>query len=45
VADDAVFTEKLHANGIVRVNGGVQIIYGNKASLYKTRVREALAME
>lgn len=31
VVDDAEFTEKLEARGIVHVNGGVQIVYGNMA--------------
>ena len=45
VADDGVFTRDLGANGIVHVSGGVQIVYGNKASLYATQMREALEQE
>lgn len=45
VADDAEFTEKLEARGIVHVNGGVQIVYGNMASNYATQMRELLGME
>ncbi len=45
VADDAEFTEKLEARGIVHVNGGVQIVYGNMASNYATQMRELLDME
>ena len=45
VVDDAEFTEKLAARGIVHVNGGVQIVYGNMASNYATQMRELLGME
>ena len=45
VVDDAEFTEKLEARGIVHVNGGVQIVYGNMASNYATQMRELLGME
>ena len=45
VADDGVFTRELGANGIVHVSGGVQIVYGNKAGLYATQMREALERE
>ncbi|MGP5432023.1 PTS transporter subunit EIIC [Enterococcus malodoratus] len=39
------FTEKLGANGVVNVPSGIQIIYGNKAAVYKTEMRELLEME
>lgn len=45
VVDDAEFTEKLEARGIVHVNGCVQIVYGNMASNYATQMRELLGME
>lgn len=45
VADDEVFTEKLEARGIVHVNGGVQIVYGNIAGNYATQMRELLGLE
>lgn len=35
----------LGANGVVQVADGVQIIYGTKADVYKTQMREALGME
>ena len=37
--------KKLEARGIVHVNGGVQIVYGNMASNYATQMRELLGME
>ena len=43
-ADD-YFKNELSANGIVKVAQGVQIIYGNKASVYKTEMREFLGIE
>ncbi|MBU6134676.1 PTS transporter subunit EIIC [Clostridium tertium] len=39
------FKNELSANGIVKVADGVQIIYGNKASVYKTEMREFLGLE
>ena len=33
------------ANGVVRVNDGVQIIYGAKADVYKKKKKNALGME
>ena len=39
------FKNELSANGIVKVAEGVQIIYGNKASVYKTEMREFLGIE
>lgn len=43
--DDGYFTSELHASAIVHVDGGVQIVYGNKAAVYKTEMREYLGME
>lgn len=45
VKDDSVFTKDLGASAIVHVGGGVQIVYGNKASVYKVEMREYLGME
>ena len=45
VKDDSVFTKNLGASAIVHVGGGVQIVYGNKASVYKVEMREYLGME
>ena len=45
VKDDRVFTKDLGASAIVHVGGGVQIVYGNKASVYKVEMREYLGME
>lgn len=45
VEPDEYFTKELGAHGIVHVSGGVQIVYGNKASLYATQMREILEME
>lgn len=33
------------ANGVVRVNDGVQIIYGTKADIYKNNLKNILGME
>ncbi|WP_244834650.1 PTS transporter subunit EIIC [Clostridium sp. BJN0001] len=33
------------ANGVVRLSDGVQIIYGSKADVYKTRLQNMLGME
>lgn len=43
--DDAYFRDMLHASGVVHVGDGVQIVYGNKASVYATEMREYLGME
>lgn len=45
VADKTIFTNQLKANGVVNVPSGIQIIYGNKAAVYKTELRELLDME
>ncbi|GAA0737863.1 PTS transporter subunit EIIC [Clostridium oceanicum] len=44
VADDNKW-KKLGANGVVRVQDGVQVIYGNKADVYKNKVREEIGMD
>lgn len=45
VQEDAIFKDKLGASAIVHVGNGVQIVYGNKASVYKVEMREYLGME
>ena len=45
IEQDNYFKNELSANGIVKVAEGVQIIYGNKASVYKTEMREFLGIE
>ena len=45
IAEDSLFTSELGANGVVKVADGIQIIYGNKAALYKTEMREFLDYE
>lgn len=45
IQEDQYFTKQLHARGVVHVPNGVQIIYGDKASLYKTEMREILGLE
>lgn len=45
IKEDNYFKNELSANGIVKVAEGVQIIYGNKASVYKTEMREFLGIE
>ncbi|MDO4466858.1 MAG: PTS transporter subunit EIIC [Bacillota bacterium] len=35
----------LGASGVVRVQDGVQVIYGAKADVYKSQIREVLAMD
>lgn len=37
--------KKLGANGLVRVNDGVQAIYGPKADIYKTQIKDILGHE
>ncbi|MBC2458165.1 PTS transporter subunit EIIC [Clostridium beijerinckii] len=44
VKDDNTW-KKLGANGVVKVKDGVQVIYGAKADVYKTQVRDLLGME
>lgn len=44
VKDDNIW-KKLGANGVVKVKDGVQVIYGAKADVYKTQVRDLLGME
>ena len=45
VKPNEYFKNELSANGIVKVSEGVQIIYGHKASVYKTEMREFLGIE
>ena len=45
VESSTYFTEKLGANGVVNVPSGIQIIYGNKAAVYKTEMMELLSLE
>ncbi len=45
VMDDKDWKEKTGANGVVRVNDGVQIIYGTKADIYKNNLKNMLGME
>ena len=45
IEKDEYFKNELSANGIVKVAQGVQIIYGNKASVYNTVMREYLGIE
>lgn len=45
IEEDAYFTENLGANGIVKVGDGVQIIYGNKAAVYKSQMIDYLGIE
>lgn len=44
VKDDNTW-KKLGANGVVKVKDGVQVIYGAKADVYKTQVRDLIGME
>ena len=45
VKSDSYFSEALNAKGVVHVDNGIQIIYGAKASIYKTELREYLNIE
>jgi len=45
VKNDSYFSEALNAKGVVHVDNGIQIIYGAKASIYKTELREYLNIE
>ncbi len=45
VMDDKEWKEQTGANGVVRVNDGVQIIYGTKADIYKNNLKNILGME
>ena len=45
VEDSEFFKKELKASGTVNVPSGIQIIYGNKAAVYKTELREYLNME
>lgn len=45
VMDDQAWKSQTGANGVVRVNDGVQIVYGTKADTYKNNLKNALGME
>ena len=45
VKSDSYFSEALNAKGVVHGDNGIQIIYGAKASIYKTELREYLNIE
>ncbi len=45
VMDDKAWKDQTQANGVVRVNDGVQIIYGTKADIYKNNLKNVLGME
>lgn len=45
IVGDANLWRKLGANGVVQVSDGVQVIYGSKADVYKTQIRDVLGME
>lgn len=45
VKDIKVFEKELQASGAILVENGVQIIYGNKANLFKIEMREHLNYE
>ena len=45
IVGDNELWKKLGANGLVKVNDGVQVIYGAKADVYKTKIREALGID
>ena len=45
VMSDNEWKSQTGANGVVRVNDGVQIIYGAKADVYKNNLKNALGME
>ncbi|SHK05405.1 PTS system IIB component, Glc family /PTS system IIC component, Glc family [Clostridium amylolyticum] len=42
---DTALWKKLGANGVVQVSDGVQVIYGAKADVYKTQIREAIGLD
>lgn len=42
---DEAYWKKIGANGLVKVNDGVQAIYGAKADIYKTQIREILDLD
>lgn len=43
--ENASFWKSLGASGFVKVKDGVQIIYGAKADVYKTKIRDFLGMD
>ena len=42
---DQEWKSQTGANGVVRVDDGVQVIYGAKADVYKTNIKSVLGME
>ena len=42
---DTKLWKSLGANGVVQVSDGVQVIYGAKADVYKTQIREVLGID
>lgn len=45
IIGDTDYWKRLGANGVVQVSDGVQVIYGTKADVYKTQIREVLGVE
>lgn len=45
IVGDSALWKKLGASGLVKVSDGVQIIYGAKADVYKTQIRELLGVD
>lgn len=45
VMSDQEWKSQTGANGVVRVDDGVQVIYGAKADVYKTNIKSVLGME
>lgn len=45
IVKDVDVWKKLGSNGIVKVKDGIQIVYGAKADVYKTQIRDFLGME
>ena len=45
VMSDNEWKSQTGANGVVRVNDGVQVIYGTKADVYKNNLKNVLGME
>lgn len=42
IAEDSIFTNHLEAKGVVHVGNGIQIVYGQKAELYKIELAEVM---
>ena len=45
IIDQKIFEKQLGASGAIIVDNGIQIIYGNKANLFKIELREFLKHE